>query len=460
MGLRPSTSVAIASGLLAVACSSAPSLVDRDSIPAFDGFSREHLLVLSDADMAGFAYADGKLRQVSGLRDALTVIEPNSGPRETRSVPASNSVVGWPGSMAASADGRFVYVIEVRGEVPDDVEKVQSAYTSLPEGLRLEVFQTAGRGTWASTATMAIGRNPKSVDVAPDGGWLVAPVEDEGGGLALVRLEDGLPAGAPTLASVDTTEFRRRASDLGPLYASIDPTGRYIALNLGNTHVGFFEVVFESNGRPAGVKPVGDAVEAGRWISMGEWSKDGQMFLVADTGWGPKNLDAVFNGPGAIACVRFDALGKHEVVSKASVSLSPESFAMDPSGELLAVVNMERTYLPFGLPYALFGRRTAHSLSLVQFDPVSGRLETVDGPLRAEGVLPENAVFDGRGEALAVVTYHERSEQPITSWVQFYRVERSEDGPRLVPTRHRVEVPRGGHDLLVIPRVSDSVGAR
>lgn len=38
-------------------------------------FTGRHLLVASDADMVATAYADGKLDQVEGVEDALTVLD-------------------------------------------------------------------------------------------------------------------------------------------------------------------------------------------------------------------------------------------------------------------------------------------------------------------------------------------------------------------------------------------------
>jgi len=312
------------------------------------------------------------------------------------------------------------------------------------------VLERMPTGSWATTATLAVGSNPKSVDVAPNGRWLASPVEDHGGGLAVVHLEAGRPVDVTT-HSIATESLRQRDHDVGPAHAEIGPRGRYVALNLANTHVGFARVVPGPDGRPRSVELVGAPVEAGTWIAMGRWSNDGRHYLVADTGWGPANTDAVFNGAGRIVAIRFDETGGHQVVDEAEVSASPESFDLDRSGTLLAVVNMERTYLPHGLPYALFGRRAAHSVSLVAFDPITGRLDTVDGPVRAEGVLPENAAFDRDGDALAVVVFHERSATSQTSWVQLWRVDRSKTAPRLQPTRHRIEVTRGGHDLLVVP---------
>ncbi len=111
---------------------------------------------------------------------------------------------------------------------------------------------------------------------------------------------------------------------------------------------------------------------------------------------------------------------------------------------------MERTYLPDGLPYSLFGRRAQSSLSLIAFDAANGALTVIDGPLALDAVRPEDVVFDDAGDTIAVVSYQERSEAPQGAWVQLFEVDRSGPNPRLAPTITRWPLPRGSHDLAVI----------
>lgn len=132
-------------------------------------------------------------------------------------------------------------------------------------------------------------------------------------------------------------------------------------------------------------------------------------------------------------------------------SLSPEGFDVGPSGTLLVVVNMERTYLPEGLPYSLFGRRQRWSLSLVDFDPVSGELSLQDGPIAFEGVLPKHAVFDRDGDMIAVAVFHDRQHAPDVGWVEYVHVDRSVGGARLAPTGVRTLTDRGAHQLAMLP---------
>ncbi|MES2932088.1 MAG: hypothetical protein V4805_01160 [Pseudomonadota bacterium] len=432
-----------------VGCSNAPELLERAAMPTAPAFNASALFALSDADMAGTGYADKLLRKVPGQRDALTRVLPSAARDDTsNSVFASNSVTGWPGPMDIGPACRMAYVAETRSEAPAGVQKLENPYTGLPEGKLVSAFDLSGTGAPVAAGSIIVSGNPKSVHVAPNGRWLIAPLEKAGSELGFVILEGGRPTQV-RYAKLDTAAYHTAEFVRGPQFARINPRGDVIALNLGNTHVAFVRVGFDSTGLPSGAELIGQPVPAGKWISMGRWSADGRFYITADTGWGPGDLDAVFNGPGALRSIAFQPDGAHKAVSTALLSLSPEGFDVDPAGKLILAVNMERTYLPEALPFALFGRRDRASLSLVTFDPASGALATVDGPLAFKGVLPEHALFDRDGTGIATAVYHEKSDIPQAGWVEYFHIDRSGVAPRIVPTGRRQPVPRGAHALAV-----------
>lgn len=429
------------------ACTSAPEFIERQAMAAAPAFQANALFVLSDADMAATAYADRLVHKIPGQRDALTRLLPAAPEnRVPPSVFASNSVTGWPTPMDIGPGCRFAYVAETKGEVATTVTKLDDPYTGWPEGKLISAFDVSGAGAPVPAESIEVGANPKSVHVSPDGRWLVAPVEKVGAELAFVILEHGRPKQVRT-AKFDTVAYDKVAFVRGPQFARINPRGDVIALNVGNTHVAFVKVIFDAAGLPAGVEPIGEPVPAGDWISMGRWSADGRFYITADTGWGPKDMDFIFNGPGAIRSIAFAADGAHRVASMARVSLSSEGFGVDPAGTLLAVVNMERTPFPDTLPFSLFTRRTAASISLVTFNPANGALATVDGPVAFNGVLPEYALFDRDGTGVAVAVFHESAQEPKAGWVEYFHVDRSGATPRIVPTGRRQAVTRGSHYL-------------
>jgi hypothetical protein len=425
----------------------------RSSVPTKVMFKARAILAVSDADMVASAYADGRLRRLPNNVDQLTVIQPGNDITTARksAVAVPSTVLGWPGAIDASPDGRFAYVVEGRKSPPAAIERYRSVTEEMPFGRHLAVVGLVDLTAPKVLMTTEIGESPGSVHVAPNGRWLLVTLKEPEAPIALVSLQDGLPQrvlkvplGLPNLA--------QRAYDTGAVFGQVSPGGDVVALNIANTHVAFAKIVFDDAGQPKGAHLIGQPIRLNaKWISMLRWSRDGQHLLVADVGWGPKPTDAVLNGPGQLLSIAYDPAGQHREVSRAKVSLSPEAFEMSPQGDLIIAVNMERTSLPpSGLPFILFGRQSHHSLSLVAFDAATGGLHTIDGPIMADGVLPEDAVFDNDGKTLAVVVYHERSETPLTSWLEYYKIERSSGTSKLLPTGVRTLLPRGAHDLVVL----------
>jgi hypothetical protein len=419
----------------------APSIETRAPTPSKAQFSAKAIVAITDADMAGTAYADGKLRRLPGQADELIVVSPNveaSGGQ--RSVPTSNSVMGWPGSLDLSSDARFAYVVENRAPAPAGVDRYKSIFNDMPPGNLLSVIALNKADGPRAFATVDIGGSPASVHVAPNGQWLAIGTRDPASPLVLVTLNKGRPDKVIRV-QLDLPKVAQRPIDEGVLFARINPAGNTIAMNIANTHIAFASIAFDSSGAPTGASLVGEPVwPDGKWLTMLRWANDGRHVLVSDVGWGATARSFLFNGPGAIISIAFDANGAHRQVSKASVSLSPEAFDLSPTGDLIATVNMERSYLSFGLPYSIFGRRNGSSLSLVTFDAESGALKTVDGPIALDGVLPEDVV----------AVYHERSPAPKAGWIELLAIDRTQSAPQLRPLGQRLTMPRGVHDLAVI----------
>lgn len=444
------TMTASLGGLLA-ACAGGPALVSRAPVSG-SGFDAYALLAVSDLDMAATGYADRKLRQTRGQRDQLTILRDLAAATpQSVSIPASNSVVGWPGPLALSPDMRFALVVETQGEIDDAIEIVDNPSKSTP-GRALAAFDIWDLAAPRPLGVVEVCGDPAAVEVHASGRYAVIACRDAQRPLAIVPLTEGVP-GQPRPIALALPDNLLTANEPGLNFARLNPDGRTLAVNVGNRHIVFLDLAPALDGVPATARIIGAPVSIdGAWLSMARWSKDGRFLVTADTAWGPGALDAVLNGPGRIVSIAFVPEGGHRVVSEATVSLSPEGFEFDPAGTLLAVVNMERTYLPPDLPYALFDRRDRASLSLVSFDPATGALRTVDGPLAFDAVLPEDVVFDDAGDTIAVVSFHERSALPQTAWVELFEIDRRNGGPRLAPTGVKWPLPRGAHDLAVIRR--------
>ena len=413
-------------------------------------FDAEHPLVLADGDMAATAYADGVLHPIENASDQLIVLSnlesnPDAVEPTKISAPASNIVMGWPGSTTASADGRFAYVVGSRNSVDRSIEQVESVWTGFPVGHTLTTIAVDSGDVLAETELC---RKPMSVDRSPDGGWLLIACRDGTNELAVVTLAEGVPTDVRAL-DLDVPSYNLRNNADGATYAVVHPGGDAAGVILDDRAVTLVRFEMDAAGIPTAA--TSEPPQAtGRWLSVARWTKAGNHLLVADVGWGPAPADSILNGPGAIVSFALapDSEERGEI-SEAIVSKSPEAFEMNRDGTLLAVVNMERTYLPGGL-FGLIPGRSASSLSLVGVDDATGLLTTHGEPVGFRGVLPEDAVFDADGDQIAVVIYQDYDAPRSDGWITFFNVDTTGATPVAQPTNRRIPLPRGAHDLYVI----------
>ncbi|MEO3417200.1 hypothetical protein AAFO92_21290 [Roseovarius sp. CAU 1744] len=410
-----------------------------------EAFDLSRLLVLVDGDMAATGYADGKLHPIAGARDMMVAIDGlgTDAPQITE-VPASNTVMGWPGAMTAGSAGRYAYVVESRKNAPEGVAAMNNVFAEMPVGTLLTTIELSSGEV---VATTEICTRPNNVDISPSEDWLLISCGTHEGELAVVPLVDGQPQ-TPRILDLDLPDIATRPGvNDGLTYAMIHPEGAaagYIASDVG---VGLIRFKLDADGVPmaAMAEP---PLQEGDWLSVGRWTRAGDHFLVADVAWGAAPTDALFNGKGQILSFALspddDVRG---VVSAAKVSKSPEAFELNRAGDRLVAVNMERTYLPGGV-FGLVPGRGASSLSLVAIDDATGHLETLGDPVGFEGVLPEDAVFDTDGNQIAVVVFQDHDAPRSDGWIETFTLE----GDQIRRTGERVKLPRGAHDLFALDR--------
>lgn len=405
-------------------------------------FTGRHLLVASDADMVATAYADGKLDQVEGIEDALTVVDlpldrTNAAVTE---IEASNSVMNWPQTVTASPDGTKAYIIETRGQVPNNIQEFDDVWADMPSGKLLTIVDISNPSKLEVLEKISIAKSPNSVSISPDGKFLAIDNKEKGKELVIVELENGLPKTSRHFA------VEHESSEVGVIRAiAWHPSGRYLALNLEDTEIAFYE--FKTDGS---IEPFGDRLKLGTRLSEGKFTPDGNYFVVTDTGWG-QTLGYIFNRNGKLFSIGFDEdNGKHQLVSQTEVGLSPEGFAMSPDGSMLITVNMRRTYAPEGILRAIVPSTEYSSLSLVTMDLNSGELTTVGEEYGFEGLLPEDAVFDAEGKSVAVVIYNYREPSPKTGAIEFWNVISNTDKPQLERTGFQIDVTRGSHSMYLV----------
>ncbi len=410
-----------------------------------EGWDGARLLALIDGDMSATAYADGKLYPIGDAKDLVAVIGKDKGVRYSPAA-VSNTVMGWPGSMVVSNDGRRAFVVSSRKGMARSVDKVKDGvFEAFPLHNALTIVLTE---TGETLGAARVCEKPLSIDLSPDNKWALIACGDAKGELAVAPItDDGI--GAVRIFDLAVPTYTDAANDEGATYAVVHPSGAAAGVVLNNRAVTLVRFDLDTDGIPVAAKAE-TPTQTKSWLSVARWTASGAHLLVSDVAWGPRPLDAVFNKSGAILSFALAPDGSARgVTSKARVSKSPEAFELNRTGDLLVAVNMERTYLPGGAT-SVFRGRSASSLSLVSVDPATGALKTLGKPVRFRGVLPEDAVFDADGDRIAAIVYQDHNKPRSDGWITFFRIDGDGDNRRLTETDARIPLPRGGHDLAVI----------
>ncbi|NOK64267.1 MAG: hypothetical protein GFH27_549423n8 [Chloroflexi bacterium AL-W] len=440
-------------GTLIYASSNLPESPIAPPTATLNRFDGQYLLALSDADMVATAYADGQLQQVDGIADALTIasLPLDTASPELTELRVSNSVMTWPQIMTVSPDGNTIYVVEGRPELPDDVTQFEDVQRDWPAGEILTRIDLSAGVENAVVETFPIGVNPVHLALTADGDYLAIGLRSAGEHIVENHL-----AIVPTaeLGNPDAYHYFEVENADGEIVEEISsvswhPSGRYLGVVVDTQEVFFYEVSHGDNGETT-VEPFGERFPGGQSLSVGRFSADGRFYFVSELRWSPDNdlLYMLTNPPGEMISIRFDEAGAHEEVSRVQVGQSPEGWTFHPSGQYMVTVNMHRTYAPDNIAFLPGGNQ--NSLSLVEINQDTGAL-TVHGHYGFEGVLPEDAVFDTHGDALAVVIYEYREDRPHrVGAIDFWNLVEG-DTPTLERSSTSIPVVRGAHIMGLIP---------
>jgi DNA-binding beta-propeller fold protein YncE len=444
--LLPVLAVVLVGGVYVRALAVLPAVEAAPVTAATTRFDGRYLVAASDADMVGTAYADGRLLQVPGDSDTLSLIELPLTDNTARvvEVPASNSVTSWPQIIAVAPAGNTIYVVETAGQVDDTIAQLPS--DELPTGRVLTVVDL--RDGVAAARTVDVGVGPAHVAISADGRYLAVGLREEGRQLAIL----------PTATIDDPATFQYVAitrADGQPAdeVTSVfwHPSGQFLGVGISAEEIQFYRVD-TANGNIA-VEPHGERIDGGYTLSYGQFTRDGRFYLTSEVNWDryPPPLRNLINPPSEMVVIGFDAsdAAQHTVVARVPVGLSAEGFAVSPQEDLVVAVNMNRTYLPDAL--AFWPGARLNSLTLLGFDRATGALTVLGEPYGFEGVLPEDAIFDSDGDALGVVIYNQRERPMEPGLIEFWNVVRAEGTARLERTAVQLEVVRGAHALNLLP---------
>lgn len=406
--------------------------------------------------MVASAYIDGQLGPREGS-DALSVIPLTDGTRalDVRALRAfetevSNSVAGSPRAVAVTPDGRFAVVAETFKPATAGMRQ----FSELRPGTVLTLVSIGDATAPRVVQRLEVGARLETAEINPAGDLLAVGLHpSDGRGVAFVTLKGG-ELGAPAYAQFPGVDRHTRIS-----HVSWHPSGEFVAASLCDVGRIVFARV-QRAGDSVTLEPWGNSILVGKYPYKVTWAPDGRHVIANNLQWGPDVTGFWAEAPrGSVASVRFAAQSTtnvqgqmvvaHALVSVAETGVSPEGVAISPDGRLVVTTNLERSYLPYA-----DRRITWHaSLSLLTFNPQTGQLNHVREHL-FDGILPEAAVFDASGRYLAVVTFDHFDDSRPGGSVDFWRVDSDPLNPRpaLVQTPHRVQVARGPHSIVLVPR--------
>ncbi len=425
-----------------------PSATNAPSRTAPLDFQGRMLVTISDADMVASAYVDRQLGTREG-QDVLSVISLGGDYRQMRATElngVTNSVAGPPSAVTISPDGRWAFVIEsFKPATP-----AMTAFTELERGIKLTAIDLSSPRQPRIHRQVDIGTRPETVEISPQGDLLLVTLHPaDGRQLAFVPWNNG-EFGTPTYTTLPGV-----ATDVRVSHAVWHSSGNYIA----GTLVDRGEIVFARvtrTGSAVSLEPWGNRVLVGKYPFKIMFTQDGRYLMSTNLQWGADVGGFWADAPrGSISVVRFASEAhaqeqpQHLLVSVAETGVSPEGITISPNQQLVATVNLERSYLPYNDQRITW----FSSLTLMQFDPRTGHLETV-GDFLYEGILPEALVFDRSGQYLAVVNYDNFNDAQPGGSVDFWRVVTNDIThpiPRLVKTNHSVSVTRGAHSMVLVP---------
>ncbi|MEM9537701.1 MAG: hypothetical protein AAGA40_18765 [Cyanobacteria bacterium P01_E01_bin.45] len=437
--------IALAGLAIAWVFSSIP-VVNAQTPPDFQG---RYIAAISDGDMRAYAYIDGQLGEPRGADQlALVTLPLPTAPALTSSIEVSNSVINPVFSLVASQDGNTIFVAETK----QPRESEDRLIGDLDLGTTLRAVDVSDPTAPRVIATVEVGIDPQGVSLDASGKTLALATKEAETPLTFVRFENGEfgePIQLPMRGFSPVDELPNRG--MLPHHVEWHPTADVIAVNVNfRGQVQFYRVVRDAEGNVSDVVPWGNRIVTSKWPMSGKFSPDGRFYVTNDLQWGPDVRGFYVNAPPSqLTVIELSVLeaeddAQHFVVGGVSLPRHAESLAFSNDGTLITTSNIGQTWLsPDEVGYSL------SSLSLVQFDPVTGQVDRV-GDWTFDGILPEGIAFDAADRYVVAGVFEYDTSEPRRGALEFWRVDRTGDASRLEPTDYAIETGPGAHSLIVV----------
>lgn len=412
-----------------------------------------YIVSISDADMGGEAFTTGLLgERQPEARDLLTVVKlPISEPRtEFAQVEVSNSALGPPQGLAVSADGRYAFVVEMRGHAPAGATRLGE----LPVGESVCCVDLGDPLKPVVTSTAFVGREPTTVAVHPRGDLVVVATTNARQQIVVLPFEAGKLSETPLawpLLGLDDESAK-------PSCVSWSPSGDVLAVTLPlRNEVMFYRFKRQEPEGGAGtgakleIAPMGRPVAVGAYPYSGAFTRDGRHYVTANVNWsagsfGPSGSLA----PGTVTVVGLDYsdAANHVVTDQAVVGLSPMGLAISKNSRVIVAANVQRSAEAAAKVGSDASGGRGGSLSLLSLSS-EGKLKPVEEyPINA---TPAGITFDAADTYLIVTQFRSFDPGAIDGELGFHRV-RGGGGqnPSLVAADFWVGVGKGPHGVIIV----------
>lgn len=405
-------------------------------------FEASGLLMLHDADMHATTFGQGFWTREPTQRDLFSTLSfplVQSNVNVLRSTPAPNSSVRTGKSVAIHPELKMAYVLEHRASLPRDLTQisVSADMEDLPAGEFLTLVDFSDFEAPKAQFKMPIAKNASSISLSPDHQYLAITASEDEREVEILELSDD---GRPIRIITKPT--------LLPPGKLVDiqwhPSGDYLAyINATNRTVGVLKVIRDGpTGKIIRIEHGDQTLSVGKRPVLGKFTPDGTFFFIMDA----KKSKADYRQPdkGELFAVKLNPDGAHFLLSRCTLGENPTDLAIHPSGQWIAAVNAEKSYILGGdIP------TTSATMHVISISP-QGNLNTLrEIPL--EGALPLSVVWDKTGRHLVTSQFEIQSFGIRVGALDFWRWSEANGRPQLSPQNGKVFVPRGVHSIVPIP---------
>ncbi|HEA22510.1 MAG TPA: hypothetical protein ENH87_16545 [Pricia antarctica] len=427
------------------------NLISQEVPKAYFDFQGKYLVSVSDADMVPSAYVDGGLGPIEG-KDVLSIIDLAKNPNDYKAVEieASNSVTGPPSVLAITPDGKYVIIIETRGQRP--IIKSNPQIGDLPEGYLITVIDISNAEKPSVKQKLKGFEHPTSISINSEGNLVAVAFKAKNtqnqSPLVFYSFDEG------TLSNPRTPKIPNWKLGDNLRHIEFHPTDNTLALlNPSDPSVSFVKV--EGLDKTISLVAWGLKVPVEKAPYIVKFTPNGKYVAVnaiyADSDIRDGGLGAPF---GSVTLIELDSEKSkkgqvvHLLTSRTGTGVMPEGLTISPNGNYIVTSNLERSSTSISDPKQGF----FSSLTLISVDQEKGLLKT-QGTFAVDAILPEATIFDNSSKFIAMTAFDHFNPSKKGGSILFWRIVTDHYNPdriELVRTNYEVPVTRGAHTIGIV----------